>query len=81
MEERIRRLIAQACGTERALEPGINLIETGLLDSLALIELLEGLEDMGILLQPTQIPRASLGTVEGILALCRDAAPAGVWEG
>lgn len=73
MEEEIRQLIARACGTREALEPGVDLLEEGFLDSLALIELLEGLEDMGIDLQPTQIPKEGLRTVEGILALCRAA--------
>ena len=47
---------------------------TGLLDSLAFITLLEGLEDLGITLQPTQIDRACFRTPEGILALARGAA-------
>lgn len=72
MEQQIRQLIAQACGTQEALAPGVDLLEEGFLDSLALIELLEGLEDMGIVLQPTQIPKDRLRTVEGILALCRE---------
>ena len=74
MEEQIRDLIARACGTEAALAPGVDLLERGFLDSLALIELLEGLEDLGIELQPTQVPKSRLRTVEGILALCREAA-------
>ena len=72
MEQQIRQLIAQACGTREALAPGVDLLEQGFLDSLALIELLEGLEDMGIVLQPTQIPKDRLRTVEGILSLCRE---------
>lgn len=72
MEQQIRQLIAQACGTQEVLAPGVDLLEEGFLDSLALIELLEGLEDMGIVLQPTQIPKDRLRTVEGILALCRE---------
>ena len=50
----------------------MDLLEQGFLDSLALIELLEGLEDMGICIQPTQIPKERLRTVEGILSLCRE---------
>ena len=53
----------------------MDLLEQGFLDSLGLIELLEGLEDMGIILQPTQIPKERLRTVEGILSLCREAQP------
>lgn len=73
MEQQIKQLIAQACGTPEALEPGVDLLEQGFLDSLGLIELLEGLEDMGIILQPTQIPKDRLRTVDGILSLCQDA--------
>ena len=54
------------------LTPGVDLLEQGFLDSLALIELLEGLEDMGICIQPTQISKERLRTVEGILSLCRE---------
>ena len=73
MEEQIKQLIAHACGTREALSSGVDLLEDGFLDSLALIELLEGLEDMGIFLQPTQIPKDCLRTVEGIVSLCRQA--------
>ena len=73
MEDEIRQLIVQACGTPEALAPGVDLLEQGFLDSLALIELLEGLEDMGIFLQPTQIPKDRLRTPEGILSVCRAA--------
>lgn len=72
MEEQIRQLVVQACGTREVLTPGVDLLEQGFLDSLALIELLEGLEDMGICIQPTQIPKERLRTVEGILSLCRE---------
>ena len=71
MEEEIKELIAADCGTRAALEPGVDLLERELLDSLGLIELLEGLEDLGIEIQPTQTPRDAFRTVEGILALCR----------
>lgn len=72
MEEQIRQLVVQACGTREVLTPGVDLLEQGFLDSLALIELLEGLEDMGICIQPTQISKERLRTVEGILSLCRE---------
>ena len=66
--------MAEACGSAAAARPGTDLFETGLLDSLAFITLLEGLEDLGITLQPTQIDRACFRTPEGILALARGAA-------
>ena len=69
----IQDLLVQACGTQAALRPGADLLEEGILDSLALIDLLEGLEDLGIQIQPTRVPRDAFRTVEGILALCRQA--------
>ncbi|HIR85394.1 MAG TPA: hypothetical protein IAA56_08630 [Candidatus Galloscillospira excrementavium] len=73
LEERVRELIADSCGTREALEPGVDLLAGELLDSLGLIQLLEGLEDLGIELQSTQVPRSAFRTVESILALCREA--------
>lgn len=76
-ETQVRELIAAACGTRESLEPGTDLLERGLLDSLGLITLLEDLEDLGIEIQPTQVPREAFRTVDGILALCREAAGTG----
>ncbi|OUN22793.1 hypothetical protein B5G34_05160 [Flavonifractor sp. An82] len=69
----IRDLLVQVCGTREALRPGADLLEEGILDSLAMIDLLEGLEDLGIQIQPTRVPRDAFRTVEGILTLCRQA--------
>ena len=77
LETQVRELIAAACGTREALEPGTDLLERGLLDSLGLITLLEDLEDRGIEIQPPQVPREAFRTVDGILALCREAAGTG----
>lgn len=77
LETQVQELIAAACGTREALEPGTDLLERGLLDSLGLITLLEDLEDLGIEIQPTQVPREAFRTVDGILALCREAAGTG----
>ena len=49
-----------------------DLLAEELLDSLAFIELLEGLEDLGIILQPTRIPKDRFRTVDSILALVRE---------
>lgn len=59
MEETIRELLVNACGSEEALEPGMDLIDSGLLDSLALISFLTDLEEYGIEIQPTQVNRRS----------------------
>lgn len=77
LEESIRGLLVQACGTEAVLRPGVDLLEEGLLDSLAMIELLEGLEDLGIMIHPTQVPRECFRTVEDILALVAKATETG----
>ena len=72
LEDSVRALLVQACGTQRVLQPGADLLEEELLDSLAFIELLEGLEDLGIILQPTRIPKDRFRTVDSILALVRE---------
>ena len=72
LEDSVRTLLVQACGTQRVLQPGADLLEEELLDSLAFIELLEGLEDLGIILQPTRIPKDRFRTVDSILALVRE---------
>lgn len=68
-ENQVRRLLAEACGG--ALREETDLLETGLLDSLALITLLDGLEDMGVEIQPTQVERDAFRTVSSILELSK----------
>lgn len=72
MEERIEEIMVRVCGSRQVLEPGIDLWESGLFDSLAMIVFLEELEDMGIEIQPTQVGREQFHTLEGILALVRE---------
>ena len=67
----VRDLLVTACGSSEALVDGVDLIESGLLDSLALITLLDGLEDLGIFISPTQVDRNAFRTLDGILALCQ----------
>ena len=62
----LRKLLLEICEDERVFEEGIDLIESGLLDSFAFIELFSELEDRGIVIQPTRIDRSLLRTVEGI---------------
>lgn len=71
MEETIRELLVNACGSEEALEPGMDLIDSGLLDSLALISFLTDLEEYGIEIQPTQVNPSQFRTFDGILALVK----------
>ena len=68
-EAEIRRLLREVCGDDSAGDKGVDLIETGLLDSLAMIELFAALEEMGYDLHPTRIDRTRLRTAEGIMSL------------
>ena len=65
-------MLFEICEDERVFEKDIDLIESGILDSLAFIELFDCLEDNGIDLQPTQISREALRTPEAIEQLISD---------
>ena len=65
LEQAVKKLLVEACSSRRVLEPGIDLLESGLLDSLGLITLLDGLEDMGIEIQPTQVIAAAFAASKG----------------
>lgn len=71
LEQKVRRILVDACGSEEVLRQGIDLLDSGLLDSLGLISLLDGLEDIGIVIQPTQVDRNEFRTLEGIFNLCK----------
>ncbi|MCH5197299.1 MAG: D-alanine--poly(phosphoribitol) ligase subunit 2 [Oscillospiraceae bacterium] len=68
----IPKLLYEICEDERVFEKDIDLIESGLLDSFAFIELFTKFEDHGINIQPTRIDRSQLKTVEGIEKLIED---------
>ncbi len=68
----IPKLLYEICEDEAVFEKDIDLIESGLLDSFAFIELFSRLEDYGIIIQPTRIDRSQLRTVEGIEKLVKD---------
>lgn len=72
LEQKVRRILVDACGSEEVLQQGIDLLDSGLLDSLGLISLLDGLEDIGIVIQPTQVDRNEFRTLEGIFNLCKN---------
>lgn len=69
----VKELLLSVCADEAALRPDVDLVESGLLDSLAQIELFFALEEAGIVLQPTQIDRDLLRTAAGIETLIRQA--------
>ena len=67
--EQLLEILTEACGRPK---PPIRP-ETDLLDSLALIELLEGIEDrFGIILEPTRIPRERWRSPSSILRLIEE---------
>ena len=68
----IPKLLYEICEDEGVYEKGVDLIESGLLDSYAFIELFSRLEDYGIVIQVTRIDRNQLRTVEGIEKLVDD---------
>ena len=66
-------LLYELCEDEAVYRPGTDLVESGLLDSYAVIELISRLEDEGIVLQLTRIDRSKLRTVRGIEELIQEA--------
>ena len=68
----VPKMLYEICEDELVYEENIDLIETGLLDSYAFIELFSKLEDFGINIQPTRIDRTKLRTIKGIEQLIRD---------
>lgn len=68
----IKKCLYEICEDEHVFEEDIDLVESGLLDSYALIQLLSKLEDSGIELHPTRIDRTKLRTVKGIVELIEE---------
>ena len=68
----IPALLFEICEDKAVYNPDIDLIESGLLDSFVFIELFSMLEDEGIEIQPTQIDRNRLRTVNGIESLIEE---------
>ena len=62
----IPKLLYEICEDEGVYKEDIDLVESGLLDSYAFIELFSKLEEFGIVIQPTRIDRSQLRTVKGI---------------
>ncbi len=65
-------LLYEICEDDGVYNEDIDLIESGLLDSYAFIELFSRLEDYGITIQPTRIDRTKLRTIKGIESLIND---------
>jgi len=69
----IGKILFEICEDESVYKEDIDLIESGLLDSYAFIELFTTLEDYGIEIQPTRIDRSKLRTIKGIEELIENA--------
>lgn len=74
-ETKIITILNNICGADEGeLEPGLNLFESGLLDSFGVIQLFTALEEtFGISLQIETIPRERIATPLDIAALVREA--------
>lgn len=68
----VKELLFEICEDEKVYDDNIDLIESGLLDSYAFIELFSKLEDLGIIIQPTRIDRNRLRTIKGIEELIKE---------
>lgn len=73
MEEKIINIISEVCEVDNIKENiDIDLIESGMLDSLAFIELISKLEDeFDIEIQPTQVNSDVWRSVKSIFELVR----------
>lgn len=65
----VKEILYEICEDEHVFEPDYDLIENGILDSFAFIELFSKLEDYGIEIQITRIDRNLLKTPKSIETL------------
>lgn len=65
----VTKLLTELCEDERVRDPDCELLDSGLLDSLAMIDLFAALTDEGVALYPTRIDRNRLKTPRTIAAL------------
>lgn len=70
MKEKVIEIFADVTGSDEIAEDlDLNLFEAGLLDSLAIIEVLLQIEErLGIKLQPTDLEREDMSTVNKLTA-------------
>ena len=60
--KKIYDMLYEICGDNRVYNPDCELVESGLLDSYAVIELFSRLEDEGIEINPARVDRSLLKT-------------------
>lgn len=68
----IKKILYEITNDKKVYEEGIDLIDSGLLDSYGFIELFTKLEEENIVLYPTRIDRDKLRTVKGIEELVEE---------
>lgn len=68
----ISNLLYEICEDKNVYNKDFDLINSGLLDSYAFIELFSKLEDLGITIQPTRIDREQLRTPKAIENLIKE---------
>jgi len=73
MEEKVLNILAEICNDDIVrTERDIDIFDTGLIDSIAFIELLVAIEDdFGIEISPTEIERSEINTANKIIALIK----------
>lgn len=69
MENAVLNILLEICGDEESLQDkDINLFDSGLIDSLGVIELLLKIEDeLNIRIQPTEVTREDIATPNKII--------------
>lgn len=70
--KKIYDILYEICGDNRVYNPDCELVESGLLDSYAVIELFSRLEDEGIEINPARVDRSLLKTPAGIAKLVEE---------
>ena len=65
----VKKILYEISENSDVFKENIDVVDSGILDSYAFIELFSRLEDLGIVIQPTRIDRTKLRTVAGIESL------------
>ena len=68
----VKEILYEICNDKLVYAENVDLIESGLLDSYAIIELFTILEDKGINIYITRIDRDKLRTIKGIESLVKE---------
>lgn len=71
MRDKIIRILEDVCETDEIRDnPDVDLFEAGLLDSLGTVSLLLEIESVfGLVLEPTDVERSEISSVNSIVAL------------